>query len=115
MAHKFDVGGYLREPEQYGKGGRIQRVVSLTPSGLPRIQPGKGAPYVIRDCYPATEAEWLEQERVGALERRLRAPFGGLDLRNRPDRRVALLDAAAADWLRASGWTVTAPGAGDAS
>ena len=120
MAHKFEVGGYLREPARHG--GRIQRVVSLTPSGLPRVQSCKGDPYVIRGCDPATEAEWLEQERRDASERRVRAMrrcfHAALTVDHQPapvDQQAALIDAAAADWLRASGWTVTAPGAGDAS
>ena len=117
MAHNFEIGGYLREPEHYGRRGRIQRVVGLTRSGLPRIQPREGDPYTIRGCSPATEADWLEQERqdatehrIRALDRRLRAPLGGVDMRDQSDQRAALIDAAAADWLRASGWTVTAPG-----
>ena len=66
---------------------------------------------------PATEAEWLEQERqdvtkrrIWTLDRRLRA---ALDEPRVLDLRVALINAAAADWLRESGWTVTAPGVPD--
>ena len=119
-AARFEVGGYLRlRDHELRRGrGRVCRVVSLTPSGLPRIQPRDGAPaHVAYGCRPATEAEWLEQERqdvtkrrIWTLDRRLRA---ALDEPRVLDLRVALINAAAADWLRESGWTVTAPGVPD--
>ncbi len=106
-AHRYSPGDYIRERSGPYAPGRVYEVHSVTETGLPRVMyTSSGVPEVLRDCYPATRAEWDEQCANDQMERaRQRLYWKMTRAETTDDGR----DRAAREWLTYRGWTVTPP------
>lgn len=112
-AHKYSPGDYVRERSSPYAPGRVLEVHSVTETGLPRvIRASDGVQKVLRDCYPATRADWDAQCAQDQLERARARMFWKM---TRAETTDDGRDRAAREWLTYRGWTVTPPVAKEAT